>query len=80
MLFRIIVTNIVTNCDLVNNGVITIPVVTIFINMKYLCKTCQEQCDDITQHLIKVHHFSRKTVEGQLKEKPHCYDNSFEKL
>ncbi len=48
--------------------------------MKYLCKTCNEKCDDILKHLMTVHKFSKKTVESQLQTNPDSYKNAFEKL
>jgi len=48
--------------------------------MKYMCRTCKEKCDDILEHLMTVHKFSKTTVEFQLKANPKSYENSFEKL
>jgi len=48
--------------------------------MKYLCKTCKKKCNDIPEHMMKVHNFSKKIVESQLKAKADCYKNAFEVL
>ena len=48
--------------------------------MKYMCRTCKKECDDILEHLMTVHRFSKATVESQLETNPKSYDNSFEKL
>jgi len=48
--------------------------------MKYLCKTCKKKCDDIPEHMIKEHKFSKSIVESQLKANPNTFKNSFEKL
>jgi len=44
--------------------------------MKYMCRTCKKECDDVPKHLMTVH----KSVESQLQTNPKSYDNSFEKL
>ena len=49
-------------------------------DMKYLCKTCKKKCNDIPEHMMKVHNFSKKIVESQLKAKADCYKNAFEVL
>ncbi len=48
--------------------------------MKYMCRTCKKECDDIVEHLMKVHKFSKTIVESQLKTNPDSYKNSFQKL
>ena len=48
--------------------------------MKYLCKSCKKECDDILKHLMTVHKFSKKTVESQLQTNPDSYKNAFVKL
>ena len=48
--------------------------------MKYLCRTCKVEIDDIPEHLIKVHKFAKSIVEMQLKANPHGYDGSFPKI
>jgi hypothetical protein len=48
--------------------------------MKYMCRTCKKECDDILKHLMTVHKFSKTTIESQLKTNPNCYKNAFEKL
>jgi len=38
--------------------------------MKYMCKTCKKTCDDIIQHIRKVHGFSESHIkEDQNKHK-----------
>lgn len=49
-----------------------------YLDMKYLCRTCNTKCDDIPEHIIKVHKFAKALVESQLKAKKDCYDSSFE--
>lgn len=46
--------------------------------MKYMCRTCQTECDSIPEHIIKVHKFPKTLVESQLKAKKDCYDSSFD--
>ena len=48
--------------------------------MKYLCKSCKKECDDILKHLMTVHKFSKKTVESQLQTNPDSYKNAFVEL
>jgi hypothetical protein len=48
--------------------------------MKYMCRTCKKECDDIIKHLITVHKFSKATVESQLKTNPNSYQSAFKKL
>jgi len=48
--------------------------------MKYMCRTCKKKCDNIQNHLMKVHRFSKATVESQLHANPKTYENAFEKL
>ena len=48
--------------------------------MKYMCKTCKKECDDITKHLMTVHKFSKEIIESQLKANPNSYQSAFEKL
>jgi hypothetical protein len=48
--------------------------------MKYMCKSCKKECDDILKHLMTVHKFSKKTVESQLQTNPDSYKNSFVEL
>ena len=46
--------------------------------MKYMCKTCHKPCDDIVEHIRKVHGFSASHIEQDLKNKPNAYKNAFE--
>ena len=48
--------------------------------MKYMCRTCKKECDDILKHLMTVHKFSKTTVESQLQTNPDSYKNSFVEL
>jgi len=48
--------------------------------MTYMCRTCKTECDDIPEHMITVHKFSKAIVESQLKANPNCFKNSFENL
>jgi len=46
--------------------------------MKYMCKTCQKTCNDITQQIRKVHGFAEYKIKEDLKNKPDAYKNAFE--
>jgi len=48
--------------------------------MKYLCKSCKKECNDILKHLMTVHKFSKTLIESQLQTNPNSYKNAFEKL
>jgi len=48
--------------------------------MKYMCKTCQKPCDDIIEHIKKVHGFSASYIKDSLKTNSNSYKNSFEKI
>ena len=48
--------------------------------MKYMCRTCRKECDDILKHLMTVHKFSKATVESHLKANPDSFKHSFEEL
>ena len=48
--------------------------------MKYMCRTCKTECEDIIKHLMTVHKFSKEIIESQLKANPNSYKNSFEEL
>jgi len=45
-----------------------------------MCRTCKKECDDILDHLMTVHKFSKTTIESQLEINPKSYENAFEKL
>jgi len=45
-----------------------------------MCKSCKKKCDDITEHLMTVHKFSKAIIEFQLKANPNSYQGAFEKL
>ena len=46
--------------------------------VKYTCKSCKTDCDDITDHMLTVHKFSKWIMELQLKTNPNTYKNCFE--
>ena len=48
--------------------------------MKYMCRTCKKECDDITKHLMTVHKFSKVIIESSLKSNPNSFQSAFEKL
>ena len=48
--------------------------------MKYRCRTCKTTCDDIMEHIKKVHGFSESNIKDTLKTKPSYYENCFEKI
>ena len=48
------------------------------LDMKYMCKTCKKPCDDIPEHIRKVHGFSAAHIKEDLKNKPDAYKNAFE--
>ena len=48
------------------------------LDMKYMCKTCRKPCDDIPEHIRKVHGFSAAHIKEDLKNKPDAYKNAFE--
>jgi len=46
--------------------------------MKYKCRTCLTTCDDIIEHIKKVHGFSESYIADSLKSNTNSYKNSFE--
>ncbi len=48
--------------------------------MKYMCRTCKTECDDILKHLMTAHKFSKAIVESALQTNPNCFKSSFVKL
>ena len=48
--------------------------------MKYRCRTCKTTCDDIIEHIKKVHRFSESYIENSLKTKSDSYLHNFEKI
>jgi len=48
--------------------------------MMYLCRTCKKECDDIPEHLMTVHKFSKTIIESSLKANPDSFKNSFKKF
>ena len=48
--------------------------------MKYMCKTCKKPCDDIPQHIRKVHGFSESYIKDQLKSNTNSYLHAFEEI
>jgi len=45
-----------------------------------MCRTCKKECDDIPEHLMKVHKFPKSILDFQLKSNPNSFRGSFEKL
>jgi len=45
-----------------------------------MCRTCKEKCDDIPEHLMTIHKFSKTTIESQLQINPKTFENAFVKL
>jgi len=45
-----------------------------------MCRTCKKECDDIQEHLMTVHNFSKTTIESQLRTNQKSYENAFKKL
>ena len=50
------------------------------LNMKYMCRTCQKPCDDIIEHIKKVHRFSESYINDSLKTNTNSYKNSFTEI
>ena len=50
------------------------------LDMKYLCKGCKIECDDIIEHIKKEHGFSESYIRDSLKTNTNSYKNSFEKM
>ena len=50
------------------------------LDMKYLCKGCKIECDDIIEHIKKEHGFSESYIKDSLKTNSNSYKNSFEKI
>ena len=48
--------------------------------MKYMCKTCQKPCNDIIEHVKKVHGFSESYIKDQLKSNTNSYLHAFEEI
>ena len=48
--------------------------------MKYMCKTCQKPCNDIIEHIKKVHRFSESNIKATLKTNSNFYKHCFEKI
>ena len=48
--------------------------------MKYMCRTCQKPCNDIIEHIRKVHNFSETYIKDSLKTNSNSYKNSFEEI
>ena len=48
--------------------------------MKYMCKSCRKPCNDIIEHIKKVHNFSESYIRDSLKTNSNNYKNSFEKI
>jgi len=48
--------------------------------MKYMCKTCQKPCNDIIEHIKKVHGFSESYIRDVVITKSDSYLHGFEKI
>jgi len=48
--------------------------------MKYMCKSCKTVCKDITEHIRKVHNFSKATIKSDLEKNPNTYKNAFQEI
>ena len=48
--------------------------------MKYMCKSCRKPCNDIIEHIKKVHNFSESYIRDSLKTNSNSYKNSFEEI
>ena len=48
--------------------------------MKYMCKSCRKPCNDIIEHIKKVHNFSETYIKDSLKTNSNSYKNSFEEI
>jgi len=48
--------------------------------MKYMCKTCQKPCNDIIEHIKKVHGFSESYIKEYVITKSNSYIHSFEEI
>ena len=48
--------------------------------MKYMCRSCKTTCNDMVQHISKVHKFSKAQIEKDLKQKPNGYKSIFEEI
>jgi len=48
--------------------------------MKYMCRTCQKPCNDIIEHVKKVHGFSESYIKNSLITNTNSYKNSFEEI
>ena len=46
--------------------------------MKYVCKSCKTKCNDIMEHMRKVHKFTDGIIQLQLKTNPNTFKNCFE--
>ena len=50
------------------------------LGMKYKCRTCLTICDDVTEHVKKVHGFSESYIKDQLKSNTNSYLHAFEEI
>ena len=48
--------------------------------MKYMCKTCKKPCNDIPEHIRKVHNFSKASIKSSLEHNPNSFKNAFEEI
>ena len=52
----------------------------IIIDMKYLCKSCKTSCEDIIEHIRKIHKFSKASIKSSLEHNPNSFKNAFEEI
>ena len=52
----------------------------IILDMKYKCKTCKTTCNDIIEHVKKVHRFSESYIKDTIKTNSDSYNHCFEKI
>ena len=45
-----------------------------------MCRTCQKPCNDIIEHIKKVHGFSESYINDSLKTNTNSYKNSFTEI
>ena len=50
------------------------------LNMKYMCKSCKKPCNDIIEHVKKVHGFSESYINDCWKTNSNSYLHGFEEI
>jgi len=48
--------------------------------MKYMCKSCKKPCNDIIEHVKKVHGFSESYINDCWKTNSNSYLHGFEEI